>query len=126
MGWHLNVIENELRLSEEQAEKLVDILEKTWDNYRIYRSAHGGKEELIEFFGGDPIEFDDECMEHMDYLHDGDMQAALVAVGARGFVTMADLHGDNPGYAWTHEFTEAGYVYRVGKIHEMLQGKMPA
>lgn len=123
--WRLEVMENTVALSQEQAEQLVDRLEKTWDDYANYLSAHEDKEALVAFFGGDVIEFDSDCMEHMDYLHDPNMQAALVAVGARGFVTIGDFQGDNAGWVWTHEFTEAGYVYTVGKVRELVNGKIP-
>lgn len=123
--WRIDVLENSIALTQEQAEKLVGILEKTWGDYGIYLDAHESKEALVEFFGADVIEFDSECMEHMDYLHDPDMQAALVAVGARGFATLGDFQGDNAGYAWTHEFTDAGYVYSVGKFRELVNGKIP-
>lgn len=125
MGWHIDVMENTIALSVEQAERLVNILENTWGDYGIYLHAHGDKQALIELFSGETIEFDSDCMEHMDYLQDGDMQAAFVAIGARGFVTLGDFHGDSQGYAWTHEFTDAGYSYGVGEIRQLVDGKMP-
>lgn len=125
MGWHIEVMENQLRLSMAQAERLVDLLESTWDEYPEYLSWLGDKAALVEFFGGERLEFIDDFMEHMDYLRNEGMQAALVAVGARGFVTLGDFEGDARGYAWTHEFTDAGYAHGVGKVRLMANGKMP-
>ena len=125
MGWNLEVMENRLGLSMEQAGRLVDLLEGTWREYPEYLSWFGDKAALVEFFGGERLEFIDDFMEHMDYLRDEQMQAALVAVGARGFVTMGDFEGDNRGHAWTHDFTDAGYAYGFGKVRLMADGKMP-
>ena len=125
MGWHIEVMENQLRLSMAQAERLVDLLESTWDEYPEYLSWLGDKAALVEFFGGERLEFIDDFMEHMDYLRNEGMQAALVAVGARGFVTIGDFDGDNRGHAWTHDFTDEGYAYGFGKVRLMADGKMP-
>ena len=66
MGWHIEVMENQLRLSMAQAERLVDLLESTWDEYPEYLSWLGDKAALVEFFGGERLEFIDDFMEHMD------------------------------------------------------------
>lgn len=125
MGWHIEVMENQLGLSMAQAERLVDLLENTWDEYPEYLSWFGDKAALVEFFGGERFEFIDDFMEHMDYLGNEGMQTALVAVGARGFVTLGDFEGDTRGHAWTHEFTDAGYAHGFGKVRLMADGKMP-
>lgn len=125
MGWHIDVMDNQLGLSVEQAEKLVDLLEENWSEYAMHLDAHGDKQSLVDMFSGERIEFDYDCMEHMDYLHDAAMQAAFIAVGARGFVTLGDFQGDSRGYAWTHEFTEAGYSYGCEKVAKLNDGKVP-
>ncbi len=125
MGWHIEVMENQLGLSMAQAAQLVDLLEGTWDEYSEYLGWFGDKAALAEFFGGERLEFIDDFMEHMDYLQNAQMQAALVAVGARGFVTIGDFDGDNRGHAWTHDFTDAGYAYGFGKVRLLANGKMP-
>lgn len=125
MAWNIEVVTNALSLTKEQATKLVDLLESSWHEFGTYVDWIGEKPELIDFFCGEGLEFVDDFMEHRDYLHDDKMQAALLAVGAEGFVTFADFEGDQRGYAWTHTFKAGKYSYAFGKVRLLNDGRIP-
>lgn len=124
MGWNIDVVTNELKLTKKQATQLVDILEKTWSEYSTYTDWVGEKPEIIRFFTGE-LEFIEDFSEHRDYLGDEEMQAALLAVGAEGCVTFADFEGDTRGHAWTHTFKDGKYTYAFGRVKQMVDGRIP-
>ena len=123
MAWNIDVVTNEMKLSKKQATKLVDILENTWNEYETYIEWVGEKDSLIPFFMA--MEFVDDFYEHKDHLSVPAVQAALLAVGAEGFVTFADFEGDSKGHAWTHTFKAGKYTYAFGKVRQMVDGRMP-
>lgn len=124
MAWEIEVVAKELSLTKSQANQLVDILEKTWGEFESYLDWLGGvRVDIVKFFTG-PLSFIDDFMEHRDYLGDTEVQKALLAVGAEGFVTFADFEGDERGCAWTHTFKNGAYGYAYGKVRQLVDGKI--
>lgn len=125
MAWEIEVVAKELSLTKAQANKLVDLLDGKWSEFESHLEWVGGvKVDLVKFFTG-PLSFIDDFMEHRDYLGDEDVQAALLAVGAEGFVTFADFEGDSRGSAWTHTFKNGVYSYAYGKVRQLVDGRIP-
>ena len=54
------------------------------------------------------IGFDEEACEHMDYLHDSDVQDFLKATKAQGTVMFGSTERDNKGQWWSYTFDGLG------------------
>lgn len=124
MSWNIDVISTNLVLTNAQATKLVNILEKTWYQYETYLEWAGkrSKKTLAEFF--QHVQFFRDFKEGMDYFKDHEFQDAMLAIGVEGDVTLASFHGDNEGEAWTHEFKNGQYEYCDGYTEGLTDGRI--
>lgn len=126
MSWHIDVISTNLALTKKQATELVNILEKTWNQYGTYLEWAGkrSKKTLADFFQN--VEFIDDFNEGMDYFKDEAFQKAMLVVGVEGDVTLASFDGDNEGEAWTHEFKNGQYEFCDGYTEGLNNGRIPS
>lgn len=133
MGWRISNIDNEPVLSKEQAIALVSNLDfintVSWDYYDSVEDAvtsAGSIEELAEgcldfdrLSGQYSLYFDEDAMEHMDYLgRDKGLLQLLDSLGISGDITFGSLDGDNSGQFWGYRFYGGKEPYRL------LQGEI--
>ena len=93
MGWSIALIENTLEFDDATAGKV-----DAWSDERM----QGGTERVAS--DRHRLSFDPDDMEHMDYLHDEDLQKILVDGGALGRVCFGSLEGDDAGEFWGYKF----------------------
>lgn len=94
MAWNIAVLKNTLRMDDHVAEELVAAAE---ENYHLIGYSHE--------YG---IEFDEDAMEHMDFLHESWADKILSHSSANGEVIFYSAEGDDRGTAW-------GYRYQRGR-----------
>ena len=101
MGWHINLDENTLSLTKAQFKGLAEIL-----------CGEFGMDvdETLEIISETAplLGFDYDAMEHMDYLHDPDVQSYLCTQKVKGIVCFSSNDGDNKGTYWSYTFDGAG------------------
>lgn len=114
----------DIHLTKAQAKRLVALLEAEWDEYDSYCDAVGEKREMVAFFTGQ-LQFIDDFLDNMDYLRQTVFRQALLDVGARGQVTIADFAVSGMGDVWTHTFGPKGYDFRKGGIRDLTKGHLP-
>lgn len=95
MSWSISVLKNTLRFkSHVTAEQLKDWLDS--NGHAVY------PDKVVD---GYKIDFDHDAMEHMDYLHEDEVQKILNDGYAEGDVCFGSLEGDNSGQFWGYRFT---------------------
>lgn len=95
MGWSIGVNINTLRMDQEVADRLID----SADN-----NGH-----CISYDPDEGISFDQDAMEHMDFLWQEWAQEILDHPSVNGDVVFGSLEGDNKGSNW-------GYRFKAGKV----------
>lgn len=119
MGWHIHTNKNTLKISEECAKDL--LLADAEENYSCvfeWDESWGKVENNIDYVRGDDgtIQFNDDHMEHMDYLHEAHIQAVLLKHKVNGVVEFLDVEGDNRGTRWSYTFKDGVVKTKEGKI----------
>ena len=105
MGWHINCMHNSLTISDECAKELFESPENSM--YNIWY-------ELDEVTDDGTITFNDDHMEHMDYLNDDAILVILAKHKVNGEVHFNCAEGDWAGDAWGHRFVDGKYTRLVG------------
>lgn len=104
MGWHINLVKNDVEITEAIAEELFKVMERE------------GYEFINQFYGDGKLRFDPDMQEHMDYLWMGDVQDVLKKHKVKGDICFASEAGDNAGQAWGYRFDgKGGMVPLTGK-----------
>jgi hypothetical protein len=111
MGWHINLVKNTVVITEQLAKELFekandgrwDFGEPVTDSDILDRGvAFKDKDGTLKLY------FDNDHMEHMDYLHDEDVQAVLKRHKVKGDVCFSSDDGDNAGSSWGYRFDGKG------------------
>ncbi len=96
MGWHINLVKNELPISEDMARDISTLPEY----YSI--TVQDGK-----------LFFNRGHLEHMDYMWHEDLQGILAEHRANGEVLFSSSDGDNAGQAWGYRFEDGVFTKLV-------------
>lgn len=127
MGWHINLVENTLVVPRKAA---LEILENetniSWlirdDDYEFKRPAADFLKDLVDSEGH--FIFNDDHMEHMDFVWEEEVIAALKRHKAKGDVVFCSHDGDNKGQMWSYHFDgKGGYEHRSGKMPKLAKKK---
>lgn len=106
MGWHINCMHNDLRISEACAKELFEAetnkYNEIWWELEAVTNENGY------------ITFNSDHMEHMDYLNDDDVIAILQKYQVSGEVHFNCADGDWAGDAWGHRFVNGKYIRLIG------------
>lgn len=94
MSWTVHVIDNTITV-DESAQVSLEALPVHGD---MFADGYGG-------VSRGKLLFDDDAMEHIDYLCNPEIRDVLIAHGASGRVTFGALEGDNSGSFWGYEFS---------------------
>ena len=106
MSWSIAIIENTVKVPAAKRLELADTITRAAPD-SFWCEEDNTPEERMElvFSAIGTLIFDEDAMEHMDYLtHNKDMCAALAAAGVVGRVCLGSLEGDNAGDFWGVEF----------------------
>lgn len=121
MSWSISVLENTLSLNDAQRAGLAPILER--------RGHAGDVEDAMRMFAerAPLIGFDEDACEHMDYLHDSDVQDFLKVTKAQGTVMFGSTEGDNKGRWWSYTFDGLGGLQEDdGRLKDLVRRSVPA
>lgn len=111
MGWHINLVKNEVKITEAIVKEL------RFETDLAYEYEWESDDDVFAFYGADDIRlnFNPDHMEHMDYLHDEDVQRVLKKHKVKGDVCFSSDDGDNAGTSWGYRFDgKGGMVELVG------------
>ncbi len=103
MGWHISCEENTVEISKECAKDLFaaqKYSEEFW--YELEEVAYRNK-----------LSFNDDHMEHMDFVWNPHLLAVLQKHKVKGRITFASYEGDNAGRAWGYDFDGEGGVKKL-------------
>ncbi|MFP5446682.1 MAG: hypothetical protein ACLGIY_24440 [Betaproteobacteria bacterium] len=75
--------------------------------YEIAREAKGGWY----------LNFDEDSMEHMDFVWNDEVLAVLADAKVNGRVTFGSLEGNNAGEFWGYDFKDGLMTKLTGAIH---------
>ncbi len=108
MGWNINLVENTVKVPEEFREKL----------FAAGQNEHffGAADDIMD--DGELV-FDQDSMEHMDYLWDRDILAVLAEAKVNGRVVFSSGEGDNAGEIWSHTFTNGVVETKRGFLKDL-------
>lgn len=107
MSWSIGIIENTITFTgHASAEQIRDYLEAEGHLCTCPKKTK-------DKFG---LEFDQDTMEHMDYLWHDEIQKILSEAKANGRVCFGSLEGDNAGEFWGYEFTDGKMTELTGKV----------
>jgi hypothetical protein len=103
--WQIGLISNTVKISKACATEL-------------FKKAKNsvGWEEAQEVVESGKLYFNSDHMEHMDYLHNGDVQAVLLKHKVNGDITFGSLDGDNSGCFWGYRFKDGVLTTLTGKV----------
>ncbi len=99
MGWHIHCKKNTLKIDEQTA---IALLAADTENGSQYF------EDRLDFVRNKDgmIAFNDDHMEHMDYLWEGYIQKVLLDHKVNGQVIFWSGDGDNAGEEWEYSFKD--------------------
>lgn len=105
MGWHINLVKNDVRINATIATELKITLVYGYDASVVCRG------------GTYYLNFDSDHMEHMDFLSHLSIQKLLKRHKVKGDVCFASYEGDNKGKSWGYRFDgKGGMVKLVGEL----------
>ncbi len=102
MGWHINLVKNNVATTAGMVEDLLktDVAcELEWEEPRDVAAGHDGDFKL---------NFNDDHMEHMDFVEREEVQEVLKKHKAMGDICFSSADGDNAGEAWGYRFDGKG------------------
>lgn len=114
--WQINLVDNTVEISRECAEDLMVLDDHTWSK------DYYGEDDAWptdEFGEGGTLVFDDDHMEHMDYMHDPKVQAILLKHKVNGEIIFNSFEGDNRGQAWGYVFKDGVCTHVAGSAKTM-------
>jgi len=122
MGWHINLVENTLKVPKAAALEILaseqNQIAGTLRDYDFDRSAEQFLGELVDRDG--KFIFNSDHMEHMDFVWEDEVIAALKKHKAKGEVVFCSHDGDNRGQMWSYHFDgKGGYEHRSGKMPKL-------
>lgn len=100
MGWSIENLVNEVKISPQCAKELFGAQEyeqEIW--YELKDVTYKGK-----------LTFNPDHLEHMDYVHLPHIQEALLKHKVKGDICFGSLEGDNAGEFWGYRFDGKGGV----------------
>lgn len=106
MSWRIGVYSNDLFISDACAADLFELgtAEELWYSPHEVRDTNG------------TLGFNEDHMEHMDYLCRSDIQNVLRKHKVNGTVTFHSTEGDNAGSAWGYRFEDGKLTELVGEL----------
>lgn len=125
MGWHINVVTNTVKVSKAAAIAILD----NEDNdiagvIRDYDFERPAADFLSELLYDGKLNFNPDHMEHMDFVWEKGVIAALTEAKAKGEITFSSNDGDNRGQVWSYVFDgKGGFEHRKGTLKGLAQGK---
>ena len=117
MGWYINCMHNDLKITEACAKELFE------SEQNQYSTIWYELDEVTDEDG--VITFNSDHMEHMDYLNDEDIQAILAKHKVNGEVHFNCADGDWAGDAWGHRFVDGKYTRLVGITTFIPEDELP-
>lgn len=112
MGWHINLVKNTVKIDSEIALALYNCeacVADCWKGECSFPMLEG----IID---GGKLVFNDDHMEHMDYVEDTYVQEVLKRFRVAGDVCFSSNDGDNRGQKWGYRFDgEGGMTLLKGK-----------
>ena len=120
MGWHINLVENTVKVPKAAA---VEILNSECDIagvVRDYDFDRPAEDFLSELLYDSKFNFNPDHMEHMDFVWEEEVIAALKKHKAKGDIVFCSHDGDNKGKMWSYHFDgKGGYEHRSGKMPKL-------
>lgn len=117
--WHINLVENTVKITKKCAQDLMKIEDKqsySWDE-SVYEEEAWPTE---DFGKGGYLFFDSDAYEHMDYVHEPDLQKVLLQHKVNGHIIFNSFDGDNKGQAWGYIFKDGVCTNVFGKVGTIL------
>jgi hypothetical protein len=108
MSWNIDLIDNTVMVPAEFAEKLYEAADEYFMGDDCVLDEHGF------------LMFDDDAMEHKDYLHDDRILAVLKEAKVKGRIVFSDNEGDKRGTWWSYTFVDGDVTIKEGKIKDLL------
>ena len=103
MGWSIGELKNTVEICEVCARELFESQSYEGERwYEVERVTHKGK-----------LVFDEDHMEHMDFVWDEGVQAILMKHRVRGDICFGSLEGDNAGSFWGYRFDGRGGMVKL-------------
>jgi hypothetical protein len=120
MGWHINLVKNTVKITSEIALALYNCEADVccaWQDECSFPMLEG-----VIYDG--KLVFNPDHMEHMDYLHEGQVQRVLKCFKVKGDVCFSSDDGDNRGQSWGYRFDgEGGMTLLKGSREFSESGK---
>jgi len=124
MGWHINVVENTVKVTKEAALAILNSECEISGVIRDYDFKRPAKDFLDELVHKGKFRFNSDHLEHMDFVWEKEVVEALKASKAKGKITFSSNDGDNRGEVWSYAFDgKGGFEYLKGTTKGLLAGK---
>lgn len=114
MGWHINEVENTVVITKQLAQELFDSTDR-WDfgdpvsesDIMDYGVAFTDDAGVLR------LHFNDDDMEHMDFIEDKKVQNILKKHKVKGDICFSSNDGDNSGQSWGYRFDGKGGMVKL-------------
>jgi hypothetical protein len=109
MGWRIGLIKNTVQVPQSYVPNLFEYgeLEGLWYD----------EEDVLE---DGLLTFDDDHMEHMDYVWHPGILSILAEAKVNGEIAFSSVDGDNAGKWWKYTFTNGECTKTVGKLSDLI------
>jgi hypothetical protein len=114
MGWQISVQTNELVIPKEFRSKFVELAEENDQYISIAEKDSNWSKE-------GNVQFNDDAMEHMDFLWDDWVTELQKEMKAVGDVVFMSAEGDNSGDIWGYSFKEDGTIKRLKGVVNVVE-----
>lgn len=113
--WSINLITNTVEITKECAEDLMAF--ETTQGYSWDKYVFGDEAWPTENFGeGGYLFFDDDAYEHMDYVHESELQEVLLKHKVNGEITFLD---PETGNTWGYRFMNGICENIYGNVRDL-------
>lgn len=121
MGWHIGLVKNDVVIDAKIARALYKTKSDIASTWNYDGEQKPSDAELLDYLVGYKdretgkvhLYFNDDHMEHMDYLHDEVIQKVLCKHKVKGDICFGSLDGDNAGSFWGYRFDGKGGVVEL-------------